>query len=295
MSKYLPYILLFSSNLIFAINFTAAKKVMHLYIEPMAFIGMRVVAAAFLFWIYSFLKPQEKIQKSDWWRLLACAIFGVALNQMLFFKGLDWTSPINASLIMTITPITVVIVSAILLREKVTFIQLLGIIMGCIGAIGIILYGKEIHFSVQSRWGDVLVLINAASYGLYLVIVKPLLKKYESTTVLKWIFLLGIPMVVPFGYEGFGLINWASLPMYIIGIIAYVLVFVTFLAYLFNGIALQKINSTVVSSYIYLQPILATIIATTFNNETISWQKLVAGLCIFVGVYLVSKPTIAKS
>ena len=295
MSKYLPYILLFSSNLIFAINFTAAKKVMPLYIEPMAFIGMRVVAAAFLFWIYSFLKPQEKIQKSDWWRLLACAIFGVALNQMLFFKGLDWTSPINASLIMTITPITVVIVSAILLREKVTFIQLFGIIMGCIGAIGVILYGKEIHFSVQSRWGDVLVLINAASYGLYLVIVKPLLKKYESTTVLKWIFLLGIPMVVPFGYEGFGVINWASLPMYIIGIIVYVLVFVTFLAYLFNGIALQKINSTVVSSYIYLQPILATIIAITFNNETISWQKLVAGLCIFVGVYLVSKPTIAKS
>lgn len=284
--QYTAYLLLFLANLFFAINFTVAKEVMPKYLTPFTFIFFRVAGASVLFTIYHLLFIKEKVKKKDFKLLFFCSLFGVSLNQLLFFKGLDWTSPINGALIMTMTPITVAIASFIILKERLTKLKILGVFLGVLGASTLVLYGKSIHFKV----GDILILLNAFSYAIYLVMVKPLLQKYQPVTILRWIFTFGLIIVIPAVIIENPQISFQEFPTKIWWYIAYVVVFVTFLAYLFNAWALKKISSSVVSMYIYLQPVLATVIALVFFKATLSFTQVLAGILVFTGVYFVSRP-----
>ena len=287
--KTIAHLSLFSANLIYAINYTVAKKVMPEYVDPLGFIFMRVIGATILFWLCFTLFSFEKVEKKDYLRLLMCGLFGVAINQMLFFEGLNLTTPINASVIMVTNPILVLVISAFLIAEKITIRKLIGIFLGAIGAISLFTEGGNLSLLNSSQsLGNLLVLINACSYGVYLVIVKPLMAKYQAMTVISWVFLFGLIFVIPFGYEQFSQIEWNSMPNNIIYSILFVVVGTTFLAYLFNIIGLRTLNPTTVSSYIYLQPILASIIAISFKSDQLDWNKIISSLIIFTGVYLVS-------
>jgi drug/metabolite transporter (DMT)-like permease len=287
--KSIAHLCLFGANLIYAINYTVAKTVMPEYVEPLGFIFMRVIGATLLFWLCYVLFSYQKIERQDIPRLLLCGLFGVALNQMLFFEGLNMTTPINASVIMVTNPIIVLVISAFLLSEKITFRKLIGIVFGAIGAISLFSNGGDFSLLNSSQsLGNLLVLINACSYGIYLVIVKPLMKKYHAMTVISWVFLFGLIFVIPFGQEEFSAIEWSNMPTNIIYAIVFVVVGTTFLAYLFNIIGLRTLNPTTVSTYIYLQPILASIIAISVKSDQLDWNKIISSLIIFIGVYLVS-------
>jgi len=293
----IAHITLFLVNVIYAANYLVAKGIMPDYIQPSGFILLRVAGSLLLFLtLHFFIK--EKVEKKDFGRLILAGLFGVAINQLLFFNGLNLTSPINASIIMTSNPILVLVISHMMLREVITKNKILGVLIGGAGAVLLLLSTKQGGSQHASLTGDVLIFINAMSYGIYLVIVKPLLSKYKPITVITWVFTFGLIFVIPFGLPQAIEIDWQALPSSVLWGVFYVVIFTTFLAYLLNIFALKIVSPSVSSTYIYLQPVLAGLFAfladSWFNNENgysqdITWFKLLCTLMIFTGVYLVGR------
>lgn len=277
-----------SANLIYGANYTIAKEVMPQYITPFAFILLRVAVTATLFFILERFGPREKVDRMDQIRLVACSLFGVAINQLLFFKGLDLTAPINASLMMTTNPIMVLLVASFLIREKITLRKVAGIILGIIGASSLLLWGKSVSFGTASAMGDLFILINSLSWGIFLIIVKPMMNKYRTATVMKWVFLYGMFMVFPFGWEPFRRIEWHTFGTEIWLAVFYVVIITTAIAYMLNTYALKKLSPSAVSAYIYLQPVFATAFAIMMGRDHLNPLHLLSAVLIFAGVYLVS-------
>tara|TARA_B110000914_G_scaffold58688_1_gene50871 strand:+ start:5512 stop:6408 length:897 start_codon:yes stop_codon:yes gene_type:complete len=288
---FFAHIALFIVNLIYALNYTIAKDVMPGYIEPSGFILLRVLCGVFLFSFFFFLFIKESVEKKDFFRLALCGLFGVAINQLFFFEGLNLTTPINAAIIMTVNPVLVIIISALLIGEKITFKKIIGIVLGIIGAGALILNSGSVSFDNDFFIGNLLVLINATSYAIYLVLVKGLMKKYNPLTVMFFVFLFGLFFVLPFGYQDLNSVNIDSFTNDIYLKILFVVVCTTFIAYLLNAFALKSLNPSIVSIYIYLQPVLASVIAILYNSDTIDYIKIVSSIFIFIAVFLVSIPT----
>lgn len=284
------HLALFGANLIYGLNYTIAKNVMPEYIKPFGFIFLRVTGALLLFWLFHALFFKEKVARKDFLRLAACGLFGVAINQLLFFKGLDITTPINAAIIMTTNPILVMVLAAIIMKEGMTWLRGGGILLGLSGAVTLFLFKDNFSIGSGTMWGDLLVQINAASYALYLIIVKPLMAKYQPMTVIKWVFLFGYLVVFPVGFSEFREIDWQNMPFSIYMETLYVVIGTTFLAYLFNIFALKELSPTIASAYIYLQPVLAGAFAIMMGKDELNFIKVVATIMIFSGVYLVSLP-----
>lgn len=294
--KIKAHIALFLVAMIYGANYTIAKEVLdNGHIRPIGFILMRVLTGLILFSIIHTFYIKEKVERKDFFRLILCGLFGVAINQAFFFSGLKLTTPINASLIMTTTPILVLIASSIIIGEKITWRKILGIVAGGSGAVLLILNGKSINFEKTQILGDFMIFINASSYGIYLVIVKSLMEKYNPITVVKWVFIFGTFFVFPFGIDELTEVNWVAFDYSIWLAVTYVLICTTFLAYLFNAYALKTVNPSVVSIYIYLQPLLATMIALMFAKDNLGVIKIISGVLIFAGVYLVSSQKISKN
>ena len=280
----------FSATFMYGLNYTIAKGVMPMHIKPFGFIMLRVVGASILFWGFGLFTKHEKIEVSDWPRLIAVTIFGMAVNMLSFFKGLDFTTPINGAVIMTSSPILVLILSALIIKEKITWMKALGIFIGLIGALVLILYGAELNQNSSNiSLGNFLIFINASCYGLYLILVKPLTAKYHVFTILKWAFLLGIVINLPFTLKEFLEVEWTGLPTNAILSMLFVVVCVTFLTYLLNVYALNQLKASSLSVFIYLQPLVATIFAVSMGSDSLSYIKVIAALLIFFGVYLVTK------
>lgn len=286
------HLALFVANLIYGINYSVAKDVMPGYMQPSALVLLRVSGALLLFWLAARFFVSEKVQKKDLLKLAACGLFGVAVNQMFFLKGLNITTPINASIIMTTNPILVLIAAGIILKESITMTKVAGIILGLSGSVTLLLFKGDFSFGSATLPGDLMVLLNAASYGVYLILVKPLMKKYQPITVIKWVFLFGLIYVIPFGYEEFMAVNWAAFPQHIWVEVLFVVLFTTFIAYFLNIFALQRLSPAIVSFYLYLQPVFATMIALFYGMDEPDWIKAVSVLLIFSGVYLISKPSV---
>lgn len=274
-------------SLIYGVSFTIAKDVMPTYVKPYGFILLRVFGATILFWLVSFFGPKEKIQRQDFPRIIVAAFFGVALNMLTFFKGLSYTSPISSAVIMVTTPIIVLILSAIIMKERMEIRKIRGILLGLFGTAFLILYGKSMGNATNASLGNFLVFINAVSYGFYLIIVKKLMDKYNAFTFVKWIYTFGLLMVIPFGWSEYQEIQWKSIPTIIIWEIGFVVVFTTFFTYLFNLVSMRELKPTTVAVFIYLQPLFATIFAMSLGKDQLTWVKILSAVLIFVGVYLV--------
>ncbi len=283
------HIALTITGLIYGANYVIAKTVMPDYILPFGLIVFRVFAATILFWIFHGLFVKEKIDHpKDYRRFFFYSFFGVVINMLAFFKGLSMTSPINASIIMTMVPIIVLIVSYLVLKEKVTKLKIIGVTIGALGAILLLTY-KGASWENDGFIGDVLILVNAVFYGTYLVIVKPMMVKYHPVTVVKWVFTFGFFLVLPFGYHELTLVKWGQIPNEIWLSIIYIIAGTTFSTYLLNAWAIKNASPTIAGSYTYLQPVFASVVAVLFTGENLPAYKIGFSLLIFVGVYLVSK------
>ena len=295
--KLAAHLALFIVNLIYGGNYLIAKGLMPEVIGPSGFIFLRVTGAGLMFFLFG-LGRMQKPERKDIPRFALCAALGVAANQLFFFNGLNITSPINASILMTSSPILVLLFSWIILGEKLTPRKLAGIVAGATGAIILIMHRGQSPLDVSSPLGDAMVFINATCYALYLVVVKPLMHRYSPITVISIVFSFGWLFVLPFGWEQATEVNWDGLQATHWGSIAYVVVGTTFIAYLFNIFAIKYVSPSVVSAYIYLQPLLAAVfawLAAVFLDAfdytaAAGWTELVCALLIFAGIYLVSGP-----
>ncbi len=275
-------------GLLYGTNYSIVKIITPEYILPFGLIVIRVAIATACFWLIG-LSVNEKINwRADWVRIVLCAFFGVGINMLFFFKGVSLTTAINGSIIMTLTPVMVFVTSLILLKEKVTLLKVLGLAVGFLGAF-LIIYSPGTGISLGNWKGDVLILLNAMSYGVYLVLVKPLMTRYTPITVAKWIFFFGFLLVLPVGWNEFTQIEWQALTAKVYFSMAFVIIGVTVIVYVLNIWALKKVNPSTVGVYIYVQPVFATLIASTFFGEILSIRHLIAALLVFAGVWLVVK------
>ena len=278
------------ATLIYGVTYTIAKDVMPNYIKPYGFILLRVSSATLIFWTVGLFTKQQKIEKSDYKKILIASFFGITINMLAFFKGLSLTSPISASVMMVTSPIMVLIFSSILIRKPIGKQRILGVFIGLVGALFLITLGNSsTENSTNSAFGNFLVFLNAASYGLYLVLAKDLVKKYNPIVFIKWLYLFGLIFVIPFGYSELTAVVWEEIPTNIYWNISFVLLFTTCITYLFNLYGLSKLKPTTVSVFIYLQPVIATIYALIVGSDSLNLIQLCATLLIFFGVYLVTK------
>lgn len=294
-NNYKAHLALLGANIIYGANFLIAKGLMPNKIGASALVLLRIIVAGILFWIVKqFVK--EKVKKKDIVLLAFCGLFGISTNMLLFFHGLSLTSPIDASIIMTATPVIVLILSAFILKEKITKNKYIGILIGAIGAVILIVYGKN-AVGTSSFLGNLFVFLNACSYGLYLVLVKPLMKKYKAITVISWVFLFGLIFVFPFGINDLLATNFNEFTTNTYLAITFVIIGTTFFTYLFNIYALNYVPPSVNGSYIYLQPVLSFILvslyAYVFGNDEyaqdINLVKIASCILVVFGVYMISK------
>lgn len=276
-----------ATETIYGINHTVAKGLMPHIIEPFGFIVLRVGGAAILFWLLSLFTKSEKIQRGDYWRLFACALFGMVLNMLMFFKGLSLSTPINSAVSMTITPVLLLLLTAVILRERITWIKSLGIVFGLSGALVLILFQEKTQSNAPNiPLGNLLFVLNAISYSFYLILVKPLVSKYKAVTLLKYFFLIAFCINLPIGYSELVQVEWMQLGFSEVGSMLFVIVATTFLTYLFNIFALKQLSPSTVGVFIYLQPVVATIFAILVGADTLNALRVGAACMIFLGVFL---------
>ena len=293
----LAHFALFSLNMLYGANHLLAKGVMPDYLGPNAFIFLRALITTLLFVVIFSFFIREKVARKDLPLLAVTGFFGVAVNQLFFFNGLELTSPINVGIIMTSTPILVVILSYFIRKEKITPLKAVGVIVGAAGAIALTTLGKKPGF--DSPLGDLYIFINALSFGIYLVIAKPLMDKYKPITVVTYNFMFGFLIILcyPMVWTDLSVVDFTDFPSSIWLKISYVVFGATFFTYLLNIFALKHVSPSVSGSYIYTQPMLVMVFTVLFAYfgwtedfvGAITLEKIAYMLMIFLGVFLISR------
>jgi len=282
---------LLGTNLFFAANYSIVKFfTSHHLAGPFAINIIRLGVSLVLFWtLFSIKAPEKKIEKKDFLPLILCAVAAIALNQMLFIKGISLTFPIHGALLTLITPILITIIAARLLNEKITFSKAAGLFLGVLGAI-LLISQREVNAPGDSVLeGDFLVLLSAIAYTFYFILVKPLMDKYSSIQVIRWLFTFGFIMTLPLSLKEFKVIQWDAFNFNDWFLLFLIVIPGTFFAYIFNVYGIQKLSASKAGAYIYSQPVFAVIIAMIFLKEELSLYKIIAAVLIFAGVYLSGK------
>ncbi|MBK8522496.1 MAG: DMT family transporter [Chitinophagaceae bacterium] len=287
----IAHIALVFTNIFFAINLSAVKHLTNNNLVQ-AF-GLNVVRIGFsviLFWILYVINPVNiKIDKADRMRLFLCALFGIAINQLMFIKGLSLTYSIHAALLLLITPILIVIIAAWILKERLGILKVTGLVLGISGALVLVLAKDSAGNGDNVLLGDLFIIINAISYTIYFILVKPLMVKYNAIVVLRWVFTIGLVLVLPFGWVEFTEIPWGLYTAIDFTSMGLIVITGTFLAYLFNLYGIKMLGPSVAGFYIYTQPVFAALIAMFFLHEQLTLYKIFAAALIFSGVYLANK------
>lgn len=289
------HLLIFTANLIFGINYTISKWVLAEYLTPEFHTLLRMVVACMLFWGISYFLPKERLSLKEIGVLFLCSLGGISGNQTLFTQGLSMTSPIDASVITTGTPIIVMVLAAVFLREPITWKKTFGVLLGASGAIWLVLQSApkaDGGANASSLIGNLFIFGSSLVYATYFVFSKPLSEKYQAVTMMKWMFLFSVftvaPLTIPSMLRPNGILH-APLTFEAVAAITYVCVGATFLAYMLIPMAVRRIRPTSASMYNYVQPMVACALAIIVAQDVFSWSKLLAAVIIFLGVYLVTQ------
>lgn len=276
-------------SLIFGANYWISKSLMPTYLNPFQLLIIRTAGAAAIIWIIQLFAKKEKVAFNDLVLLAICALFGIAFNQGFLYIGLNKTSPFDASIIHTANPVIVMLIAAFAIKEKITLLKSLGVVMGLSGALFLILTANQSSDKMSSLSGNLFIFANGVSYAIYLVIVKPLMKKYTSMTVLKWVFLFGFLFSLPFSKSSNFVINWNLFSEFQWFSLFYIIVINSIAAYFLIVYALKHLTASIVGYYTYLQPVVVAIIGIISGTEIPGILKIASAILIFSGVYLINK------
>lgn len=281
---------LFAAYIVFGLNTPVSKSVlMHGETSAMALTFFRFAGAAALFWIFSLFCRKEHVNVHDIFMLFIASLFGISINQTSFIIGLSLTSPINASVITTTGPILTMALAAVFLKEPVTWKKVVGVLIGAAGALLLILGNDAVNSGNGSLAGDLLCVLSCASFAVYLAAFKKLIARYSAVTSMKWMFLFATVCSVPWFWHDISTVRYGALPMERYFQIAYVVAIATFLAYLLIPVGQKLLRPTVVSMYNYLQPLVSSIVAVVIGMDAFGWEKGIASLLVFLGVYVVTQ------
>ena len=281
-----------TATVLFGANYWIAKGLMPDHLLPMQIIFLRVSGTLLIASIIQ-LSIKElrvlKIDRADYPRLILSSVLGVAINQMMFFTGLNHTTPVDAAIINSVNPILVLVFAAWMLNERIGTSRLTGILLGAAGALMLILLGNPLSLKGGHLTGNLFIIVNTACWSLYLVVSKPLMVKYNPFLLMRWIFLIGFIAVFPFSIRLALKINFSAFDTYTWFSILYIIIGTTFLAYFFITYSLKRLSSSVVAYYTYLQPVLVAVIGIILFSELISWVKITSAILVFAGIYFVTR------
>ena len=275
---------------IYGLNHTVAKVVMPDYVGAFGFIFIRTAGAALLFWLLSLFLPKEKIDRGDYLRLFLACLMGMCINMLSFFKGLELSTPVNSGIFATTNPIIILLLSYLFLGEKIGIRKFLGITLGFTGALILVLYGTQNTGNAPNvLMGNILFMTNSVFFSGFIIVVKPLSEKYNTVTIMKWLFLIGFILTFPVTVSEYTEVDWPNMPLDVLLRVAFVVLGTTFSTYLLNLYALRNLQASTVGAFAYAQPIIAISYAIYTGNDILDGVKAVACIVIMLGVYLVSK------
>ncbi|MDR1331439.1 MAG: DMT family transporter [Tannerella sp.] len=285
------HVIILVVNVLFAINISVSKSLIPAQLAPEALTLLRILFATAMFWLSSLFARREKVPLRDLSLLFLCACTGIAFNQSLFMAGLNMTSPVDTSIIATAGPIYVMLLAALILKEPITKQKVAGVMLGVAGGALVIIASTRTDDRSSSLGGDMLIVGSNLLYSVYVVISRPLSRRYSAITIMKWMFLFSAVMLTPFMYR-----HVQAAPVFRTGAadcealarIAFVLIGGTFVPYLLIPMSLKRLRPTTVSMYNYIQPIVASLLAVMAGQGSFTLDKLVATLLVFTGVYLVT-------
>ena len=274
------------------------KEAMTHGLDGISMVTFRVCGGALLFWITSYIlhfaspsKYDEHVPRKDKLMFAGAGLFGLVLNQCNYTIGLSITSPANASIVTTSMPIFAMILSWLILKEPLSGKKVGGVLMGCAGAIILILTSASATNAKEGNaLGDMLCMFAQFSFALYLSLFNPLIKRYNVFTINKWMFLWASVMILPFTcHHVVTQIAWTTVSWLTWAEALYVVFFGTYIGYILTMIGQRSLRPTVVSVYNYVQPIVSVSVSLMLGIAILSWNHLLAVVLVFSGVGLVIK------
>ena len=296
--KTLGHLACFIAYAIFGINIIVCKDLTSSrLISPIALFCLRSLGAGSLFWIISYFLPKEKVEKKDYVKIMMASLLGFFLTQMTFLIAIPDITPMDCSIVSSLSPIYTMFIAAFALKEPITFRKIGGVAISFIGIIYLILNTVTGQGStVQTSWVGILLMIaNSLCFSLYLGLFKPVITKYSVITFMKWIFLFASAFSLPLAAHELVTFDYNLLSGIYLSELAFLIICSTFITYFLIPLGQKRIRPTLVSMYSYVQPIIAIVISIWVGMDTLSWQKVVAAAMVFGGVVLVNYSRSAKS
>lgn len=282
----------FTAYAIFGFNIISCRSIaIDGNITPMALFCLRSFGATVLFWLWSFFAgPKDKMEKKDLWKVAVASFLGLFMTQLSFLFAITKCTAIDASIMSTLSPIMALIISAIVIKERITWSGITGIALSLVGVFILIFNCVSIRSGADSTsiWGILGMVVNTLSFASYVGIFKPLIQKYSVVTFMKWMFLFSSLMALPFSFSAFGASNLAAVPIDVMGQVIFVVVAATFIAYFLIPIGQKHLRPVVVCMYTYVQPVIAMVIALIMGLDTLNGLKILATILVFTGVGLVN-------
>ena len=282
----------FTAYALFGFNIISCKGIaLDGNITPMALFCLRSFGATVLFWLWSlFTAPREHVAKADLWKVALASFLGLFMTQISFLYAITQTTAIDASIMSTLSPIMTLVISAIFIKERVTWSGVAGIALSLLGVFILIFNCVSIRSGADrtTLWGILGMIANTFCFASYVGIFKPLIQKYSVVTFMKWMFLFSSLMALPFAFGAFGASNLSAVPMAVVWQVVYVVVGATFFAYFLIPFGQKVLRPVVVCMYTYVQPVIAMVIALALGLDTLNALKVLATVLVFVGVGLVN-------
>ena len=281
----------FTAYLIFGLNIIVCKDLTSSgAISPIELFTLRSLGAGSLFWIISLFMPKQRVEKSDYVKIFAASVLGFFLTQMFFLMAISRITPMDCSIITSLSPVYTMFIAAYALKEPLTAQKIGGVVLSLCGIIYLILNSVTSSSAVAQTTplGVLLMIGNSLCFSLYLGIFKPTIAKYSVVTFMKWTFLFASLLALPFSAKEIITLDFAALPKQHIAELAFLIICATFITYFLIPVGQKILRPTLVSMYSYVQPIVAIVVSIYVGMDTLSWQKVLAAVTVFAGVAIVS-------
>lgn len=256
--------------------------------------GFRLCGAALLFWAVSPVVPRQRVERGDWLPLIIMSLCGMGINQFCYVLGVQYTSPTNACVATTSTPVFTFILSAVFLHAAVTLRRVAGLIIAAAGALVLILGSQMEGGRSGSPVGDVICLFSQLSVSFYFVFFSGVIKKYHPVVLMRWLFLISAVLTAPLWLHEMLSMPWKQLGPAEIWGSAYVVFFGSFISYLLMIVGQRHLEPATVTAYNYIQPVIAAVVGISLGVDALTWQKVVAVICIAAGVWAISRRSQAQ-
>lgn len=283
-----PYTALLAAQVFFG-SLPVIGKVVLKTAPAIGLVGFRVGVTAFGLIVIQAIRGRFwLVNKNDYWRLGVLSLFGITFNQLLFITGLSLTKASNTSLLAVTIPVFALTVGAIIGAERLSSIKIVGIVLAAVGVL-LIIDPRNASFSSATTLGDLLIVLNSLSYGIYVAISKSVITRNGVFRSMMWVFIFAAILCVPLGAWSFSRVDMSVISPAIWLLMVYIAIGATAAPYLLNAFALARVQASTVAVFVYLQPIIGFLLAVIFLGEQIGTLFIMAALLIFAGVFLVSK------